>query len=33
MPVAAFSKSLRWLLAGMTKAPTPQRSEGLRDDA
>ena len=23
LPVTAFSKSLRWLLAGMTKAPTP----------
>jgi AcrR family transcriptional regulator len=23
MPVTAFTKSLRWLLAGMTKAPTP----------
>jgi AcrR family transcriptional regulator len=31
MPVTAFTKSLRWLLAGMTKAPTPQRGEGLRD--
>ncbi len=25
MPVTAFAKSLRWLLAGMTKARTPQR--------
>ena len=24
MPVTAFSKSLRWLLAGMTKAPAPR---------
>jgi len=33
MPVTAFAKSLRWLLTGMTKAPTPQRDEGLRDGA
>jgi TetR/AcrR family transcriptional regulator, tetracycline repressor protein len=33
MPATAFTKSLRWLLAGMTKAPTPQRDEGLREGA
>ena len=32
LPVTALTKSLRWLLAGMTKAPT-HRGEGLRDGA
>jgi AcrR family transcriptional regulator len=31
MPATAWAKSLRWLLLGMTKAPTP-RGEGLRGD-
>ena len=33
MPATAFTKSLRWLLAGMTKAPTRSGGEGLREGA